>query len=243
MSCGDARPRWRARTLALRGGPNPPPNSGRTHPKRRRGFCLTVKSYGHMMNTQLSDWNCSWLAGGRFGGLSVAGKHQILGSSVTDLLPCWSIPVFLRRSICRCIDGCGRAGNGDAILQNKANLRMAQLSLTAGQEKGYRETYEIGVCENKANLDGVSSLKFQVSSKKGRMSTSNFTLQTPHFPLSTSRKVATWAKWVWCAANPRGQVQLSCHPERQRRMPTKRSRTPGGARLSWRLRSRQGTIQ
>ncbi len=40
------------------------------------------------------------------------------------------------------------------FVQNKANRRMAQLRLIAGQEKGYMKRYELCVRENKPNFPG-----------------------------------------------------------------------------------------
>jgi len=52
-------------------------------------------------------------------------------------------------------------------MQNKANFRMAQQRLTAGQEKGYVKRYELCVCENKANLS-ARACSVPVRHRRGR---------------------------------------------------------------------------
>jgi hypothetical protein len=47
--------------------------------------------------------------------------------------------------------GPGTAGNGPAIMQNKANFRKQRFVVTAFQQKAYGEWHSLCHCENKAN--------------------------------------------------------------------------------------------
>ncbi len=91
-------------------------------------------------------------------GLSVTGEAQIHVPAVVETqylasaYHCAGIPL-LRQTRASALPFTSRAGRAaeDAILQNKANFRMAQLRLSAGKKKGYANSGELRVCENKAN--------------------------------------------------------------------------------------------
>ena len=56
---------------------------------------------------------------------------------------------------------------GGAIVQNKANFGKGESMLIPIRIKGYEKNSGSGLAENKANWE-VSSVKFQVLSRKGR---------------------------------------------------------------------------
>jgi len=103
----------------------------------------------------------------------VAGEAQILASAPVETQNLASLRRYSisQYSIARVstIPFTGRRGRGeeDAIVQNKANFRMAQQRLTSGQEKGYVKRYELCVCENKANLSGRAG-SVPVRHRRGR---------------------------------------------------------------------------